>query len=78
MILAHTNPVQISDVNQLRTDDEIQTRHRGAVLHQGRVLEIMATLGVFWILDSSLGTRKLIDMTEHNVWSMPARNSTGT
>lgn len=65
------SPVRIRDVGSLHLDNEIQIRNAGTILHSGRVVEIMPLLGVFWILDSILGTRKLIDVSEDSVWVLP-------
>lgn len=65
------SPVHLHDVGSLHLDDEIQIRNAGTILYSGRVVEMMPLLGVFWILDSILGTRKLIDVSEDSVWVLP-------
>ncbi len=41
--------------------DQIEAWHNGKLFHRGEVIRTVAATDLFWILDESTGTRRLID-----------------
>ncbi len=41
--------------------DQIEAWHNGKLFHRGEVIRTVADTDLFWILDESTGTRRLID-----------------
>ena len=46
----------------LSTGDEIEAWHNGRLFHQGPVLRVLPSVGLFWIRDGRTGTRRLLDI----------------
>jgi hypothetical protein len=47
---------------ELSVGDEIEAWHNGKLFHRGRVNQTVASMDLFWILDSRTGARRLIDV----------------
>lgn len=41
--------------------DEIEAWYRGTLYRRGRVIEVIASTGLIWILDAATGARTLLD-----------------
>lgn len=61
-----------SSCAELRSGDKIQAPHHGSLLPCGSVTDIAPEFGLFWIMDTPGGGRKLLNMTEVN---LPHHNS---
>jgi hypothetical protein len=51
----------VRDLQDLAVGDIIEAWHDGRRYNRGKVLQTMPSLGMFWILDTGSGTRKLVD-----------------
>jgi hypothetical protein len=65
-------PVQILDPVQLQPGDYIDARSRKNFHYRGCIQDIAPAPGLFWILESCSGIRKLIEFDEYDVWVLPA------
>jgi hypothetical protein len=61
-------PIRIRDLAALRRGDEIEARDLNMVRHRGRVEDTAPGLGVVWIRENGLGTRKIIHEEEFSIW----------
>jgi hypothetical protein len=48
--------------SELSAGEEIEAWHKGRLFHRGRVTETIPSTGLFWIVDSRTGARKLLDV----------------
>ncbi|MFP5367813.1 MAG: hypothetical protein ACLGIS_13395 [Actinomycetes bacterium] len=51
----------VRNVADLAVGDIIEAWHDGRCHYRGKVLHTVQSMGMFWILDSGSGTRKLVD-----------------
>jgi hypothetical protein len=51
----------VRDLKDLVVGDMIEAWHEGRRYNRGKVLQTMPSMGMFWILDTGSGTRKLVD-----------------
>lgn len=51
----------VQDLTDLAVGDIIEAWHEGRRYNRGKVLQTMPSMGMFWILDTGSGTRKLVD-----------------
>lgn len=54
--------VQIHACAELSVGDEIEAWHNGRLFHRGRVSQTIASLDLFWMVDSRTGARRLLDV----------------
>jgi hypothetical protein len=54
----------VGSCHDLATGDEIDARYKGALVHRGRVTEMVPDHGLLWIMDDLRGGRRLLDMSE--------------
>lgn len=54
----------VRSCHELSAGDEINARHKGALVHRGQVTEVLPDHGLFWIMDELSGSRRLLDMAE--------------
>jgi hypothetical protein len=47
---------------ELSVGDEVEAWHNGKLFHRGRVNQTVASMDLFWIVDSRTGARRLIDV----------------
>lgn len=52
----------IRTCDALANGDEIEAWHCGRLLHRGRVIQTLPSIGMFWILCTRTGVRKLVDL----------------
>jgi hypothetical protein len=62
---------RITHCGDLSPGDVIEARYNGLMYYQGKVTETVPVLGMFWILDSRTGTRKLLDPLAFEVVRVP-------
>ncbi|MDQ0819284.1 hypothetical protein QFZ79_001579 [Arthrobacter sp. V4I6] len=53
---------RVRSSSELSVGDEIEAWHNGKLFHRGRVNQTVASMDLFWIVDSSTGARRLIDV----------------
>ncbi|MGY2745479.1 hypothetical protein [Arthrobacter sp. UYCu723] len=53
---------QVHSSSELSVGDEIEAWHNGKLFHRGRVSQTVASIDLFWIVDSRTGARRLIDV----------------
>ena len=51
----------VRDLRDLLVGDMIEAWHDGRRYNRGKVLQTVPSMGMFWILDTGSGTRKLVD-----------------
>ncbi len=51
----------VRDLGDLVVGDLIEAWHDGRCYNRGKVLQTVPSMGMFWILDTGSGTRKLVD-----------------
>jgi hypothetical protein len=51
--------------------DLIEAWHEGRRYNRGKVLQTVPSMGMFWILDTGSGTRKLVDFESLLVRRLP-------
>lgn len=53
---------RVHSTSELSVGDEIEAWHNGKLFHRGRVNQTVASMDLFWIVDSRTGARRLIDV----------------
>jgi hypothetical protein len=66
---------RIISCRDLSPGDLIEARYNGHMYYQGKVTETVPVLGMFWILDTRTGTRKLLDPLAFEVVRLPAASA---
>ena len=61
----------VRDLNDLVVGDMIEAWHQGRRYNRGKVLQTVPSMGMFWILDTGSGTRKLVDFESLLVRRLP-------
>ena len=51
----------VQDLADLAVGDTVEAWHEGRRYNHGKVLQTLPSMGMFWILDTGSGTRKLVD-----------------
>lgn len=51
----------VRDLADLLVGDMVEAWHEGRRYNRGTVLQTVPSMGMFWILDTGSGTRKLVD-----------------
>lgn len=65
----------VRDVEDLVVGDMIEAWHEGRRYNRGKVLQTVPSMGMFWILDTGSGTRKLVDFETLLVRRLPEEES---
>jgi hypothetical protein len=58
-------------LKDLVVGDMIEAWHEGRRYNHGKVLQTVPSMGMFWILDTGSGTRKLVDFESLLVRRLP-------
>ncbi|MCU1511206.1 MAG: hypothetical protein JWO34_1046 [Arthrobacter sp.] len=53
---------RVHSSSELSVGDEIEAWHNGKLFHRGWVNQTVASMDLFWIVDSRTGARRLIDV----------------
>ncbi|WP_236782944.1 hypothetical protein [Arthrobacter sp. QXT-31] len=61
----------VQDLTNLAVGDVIEAWHEGRCYNRGKVLQTIPSMGMFWILDTGSGTRKLVDFESLLVRRLP-------
>lgn len=61
-------PVRVRDLAALRRGDDIEARDLNMTRHRGLVVDTAPGLGIIWIREHGLGTRKIIHQEEFSIW----------
>ncbi|MFJ6158830.1 hypothetical protein ACIQF8_16900 [Pseudarthrobacter sp. NPDC092184] len=56
---------------ELRPGDAVEAYRNGRMVHRGPVVEAIPQCGLFWILDTVTGSRRLIDVSEIDIVRLP-------
>jgi hypothetical protein len=65
----------VHDLGNLSPGDMIEAWHEGRRYNRGKVLQTVPSMGMFWILDTGSGTRKLIDFEALHIRPIPEQES---
>jgi hypothetical protein len=60
--MAEEEARRVHSTSELSVGDEIEAWHNGKLFHRGRVNQTVASMDLFWIVDSRTGARRLIDV----------------
>ena len=61
----------VRDLEDLIVGDMVEAWHEGRRHNRGKVLQIVPSMGMFWILDTGSGTRKLVDFESLLIRRLP-------
>jgi hypothetical protein len=64
--------VVIGSCDELVPGDAVEAFIENALVHRGPVTEIAPDQGLFWILDTLTGSRRLLDTAEFSIVRLPA------
>lgn len=64
----------IGSCYELMPGDVIEAFHKSNLVHRGPVTDTAPELGLFWILDTLMGGRRLLDMSELEIVRWPAHH----
>lgn len=64
--------VVIGSCNELAPGDAIEAFYKNTLVHRGPVTNVAPDLGLFWILDTLTGSRRVLDISELSVVRLPA------
>lgn len=64
--------VVIRSCSELAPGDAIEAFYMNALLYRGPVTGIAPKQGLFWILDTLTGSRRLLDIAEFSIVRLPA------
>lgn len=67
-----TDGVVISSYQELVPGDAVEAFFRSTLVHRGPVSDTAPDHGLFWILDTLTGSRRLLDMSELEIVRLPA------
>ncbi|MDQ0673109.1 hypothetical protein QFZ36_000670 [Pseudarthrobacter siccitolerans] len=62
----------IGSCDELSPGDAIEAFYGNTLVHRGPVSEIAPQHGLFWILDTLTGSRRLLDSSELEIVRLPA------
>lgn len=66
-------PGVIDSCQDLVPGDAVEAFYNSNLVHRGPVTDTAPELGLFWILDTLTGGRRLLDMSELEIVRLPAR-----
>jgi hypothetical protein len=72
------SPGRIIDCRDLSPGDMVEARYNGHLYYTGKVTETVPVLGMFWILETRTGTRKLLDPLALHVVRLAAAGAAGS
>ena len=61
----------IGSCQELSPGDAIEAFYKSSLVHRGPVTDTAPELGLFWILDTLTGGRRLLDMSELEIVRLP-------
>jgi hypothetical protein len=70
--MTSTDGIVVGSCCELASGDAIEAFCNGTLVHRGPVTETAPEQGLFWILDTLTGNRRLLDMSELEIVRMPA------
>lgn len=70
--MTSSDRIFIDSCHDLAPGDAIEAFHKGTLVHRGPVTDTIPDYGLFWILDTVTGDRRLLDMSELIVVRIPA------
>ncbi|MDQ0922363.1 hypothetical protein QF038_000871 [Pseudarthrobacter sp. W1I19] len=70
--MASTGRVVVESIDELASGDGIEAFHKDTLVHRGPVTDTMPECGLFWILDTVTGGRRLLDMSDLEIFRLPS------
>jgi hypothetical protein len=70
--MTSSDRIFIDSCDELAPGDAIEAFLQGNLVHRGPVVDSIPDHGLFWILDTVTGDRRLLDMAELTVVRIPA------
>lgn len=64
--------VVIGSCHELASGDAVEAFHKSMLVHRGPVTDVLSDRGLFWILDTLTGGRRLVDMSEFEIVRIPS------
>lgn len=71
-VMTSIEPVVIRSCAELTAGDAIEAFYRNTLVHRGPVTDVAPERGLFWILDTLTGSRRLLDVSEFEIVRLPA------
>ena len=62
----------VGSCHELHPGDAVEAFYKSNLVHRGPVTDTAPDLGLFWILDTLTGGRRLLDMSELEIVRLPA------
>ncbi|MFF2318193.1 hypothetical protein ACFVTE_18235 [Arthrobacter sp. NPDC058097] len=62
----------IGSCSELAPGDAVEAFYKNTLVYRGPVTEIAPAQGLFWILDTLTGSRRLLDIAEFSIVRLPA------
>lgn len=72
--MTSTNGVVIASCQELAPGDVVEAFYRSTLVHRGPVTDTAPDQGLFWILDTLTGSRRLLAMSELEIVRLPAQH----
>jgi hypothetical protein len=72
-VMVNNDRIAAGSCDELQPGDAIEAFYKGTLLYRGPVTEIAPQHGLFWILDTVTGSRRLLDVAEFSIVRLPAR-----
>jgi hypothetical protein len=71
-VMISTDHIVIGSCDELSPGDAIEAFYKNTLVHRGPVTEVAPDLGLFWILDTLTGSRRVLDISELSILRLPA------
>lgn len=65
--------VVIGSCDELAAGDAVEAFYKDTLVHRGPVTDVAPERGLFWILDTLTGSRRLLDVSEFEIVRLPAQ-----
>jgi hypothetical protein len=69
--MSSNDHIVIDTCDELSPGDSIEAFYRSTLVHRGPITEIAPAQGLFWILDTLTGSRRLLDISELEIVRLP-------
>ena len=70
--MSSNDDIVIDSCDELSPGDSIEAFYGSTLVHRGPITHIAPAQGLFWILDTLTGSRRLLDISELEIVRLPA------
>lgn len=64
--------VRLNKLSTLHREKTVEARHQWSGYYRGRVESVVPRLNILWLQHGPFNERKLIDLTEYEIWGSAA------